>query len=408
MAETLFLKHPSDEAYRQYRDGMQKQLRSLTSQEAQQKLDYELRSAAPEVTDTQRDLSRKILGELRGSPYIPDEAKAILDSTGGTTGSVLIRQDLEPVLYQLFVTRFPAWERMKKKPANGLVHAFNQITSPASGASLFATVLTSELANVSFQRSNFVRQTAPVAVMATGRGSSFKELAAVRQGGVQYDVLGTELADGMINLATDAQALLFQGNATNAAGTSTNEAGPFNSAYVDGWRGVLGSQGSFSTNNAIQLDWGSQTLVESLQNVAAQAASNGGRPSAIFMSMNAKQGLDIELQTNKRYNDNTVEIVAGVRANQISFADGDLTIIPVPGTTIGSYNRTSDSVLVEDAYVVDESKNQIVWLYSEGWTVLEIPAGVDTQLSNRYIVFGMYGIEQAAPLFNGKVRRPIQ
>src|SRR6185312_2363819 len=211
-----------------------------------------------------------------------------LDSTSGTTGSTLIRQDLEATLHQLLVSEFPAWERLRKKPANGLVHAFNQITSPASGAAAFASVLATELTGVTYQRSNFVRQTASVAVLATGRGSSFKELAAVRQGGVTYDVLGTELADGMVNLATDAQSLLFRGNATNASGTEANEAGPYSTTYIDGWRGVLGSQGSFSANNAIQLDFGGLTLLESIQNVAAQARNNGGRPSAVFGSMNFK------------------------------------------------------------------------------------------------------------------------
>jgi hypothetical protein len=209
-------------------------------------------------------------------------------------------------------------------------------------------VLATELTGVTYQRSNFSRQTAPIAVLATGRGSSFKELAAVRQGGVQYDVLGTELADGMINLATDAQGLLFRGNATNAAGTEANESGPYSTTYIDGWRGVLGSAGSFSTNNAIQLDFGGLTLLESIQNVAAQARNNGGRPSAVFGSMNFKQALDSELQNNKRYNDDLVEVVAGVKASKIQFADGELVIIPSPGSMIGSYNRTSDSVLVED------------------------------------------------------------
>lgn len=402
----MFLKHPADTAYKAHRDGMRKELRTLTQNEAAQKLQYELAREHPEVTQSERDLSQKILGEIRTSPYVPQEAKAILDSTSGTTGSVLIRQDLEPILYQLFVTRFPAWERMTKKPSNGLVHAYNQITQAASGSTLFSTVLASELANVAFVRSNFVRQTANVAVFATGRGSSFKELAAVRQGGVAYDVLGTELADGMINLATDAQAMLMQGDASNNTGTAQNEGGSYNTAYFDGWRGVLGSFQTFAGNNAIQVDWAGGTMLESLQNVAAQAANNGGRPSAIFMSMNAKQALDVELQSNKRYTDDLVEIVAGVKCNKIQFADGELIVVPVPGTTIGSYNR-ADGTLVEDSYVIDESKNALVWLYSEGWTVLEIPAGVDTQLSNRYIVFGMYGAEIAAPLFNGKVRRPI-
>jgi hypothetical protein len=406
----LLIKHPADPAYAKMRDGLLREVKSLTHFEAKGKLHYEMNQPNIEPTDSELDLSRKMLGELRARAngnMVPDDVKAILDSTSGTTGNVLIRQDLEPVLHQLFVTEFPGWERLTKKPSNGLVHAFNQITTPASGSSLFGTVLATELTGVGFVRSNFVRQTAPVAVFATGRGASFKETAAVRQGGVQYDVLGTELADGMINLATDAQAMMFQGNATNSGGLASNEGGPYSTTYFDGWRGALGNYGSFSTNNAIQVDFGGLTLLEAMQNVAAQARNNGGRPTAVFGSMNFKQALDIELQNNKRYTDDLVEIVAGVKASKIQWADGQLVVIPVPGTMIGNYSRTSDNVSVEDIYVIDERKNQIVWLYSEGWTVLEIPAGVDTQLSNRYIVFGMYGLEQAAPLFNGKVRRPV-
>jgi hypothetical protein len=386
MAPALNVKHPSSMEYAKSRDELLKDLKPVTGHEARKMLQYQMQQSTPEVSQSDRDLSAKIVGELRTSPMVPDEVKAILDSTSGTTGSVLIRQDLEPILHRIFVDEFPAWERLTKAPANGLVHAFNQVTSPASGAALFASVLATELTSATAQRSNFVRQTANVAVFATLRGSSFKELAAVRQGGVAYDVLGVELSDAMVNLATDAQAMIMQGNATNASGTAANESGPYATSYFDGFRGVLGSQGSFSTNNAIQLDYGGLSLLEGLQNVAAQAANNGGKPSAIMCGMNFKQALDIELQSNKRYTDDLVEIAAGVKVNSIQFANGKLAVIPVPGTTIGSYNRTSDSVLVEDAYILDERKVKIVWLYSEGWTVLEIPAGVDTQLSNRYLV----------------------
>jgi len=51
---------------------------------------------------------------------VPQRVKSILDSTGGSTGSVLIRQDLEPVLYSLFVRRFPLWEAITKAQSNGL------------------------------------------------------------------------------------------------------------------------------------------------------------------------------------------------------------------------------------------------------------------------------------------------
>ena len=52
--------------------------------------------------------------------------RKLLDSSAGTA---LVRQDLEPILYQLFIRTFPAWERFRKEPANGPVHAYDRQTS---------------------------------------------------------------------------------------------------------------------------------------------------------------------------------------------------------------------------------------------------------------------------------------
>ncbi len=209
----------------------------------------------------------------------------------------------------------------------------------------------------------------------------------------------------MIKLATDAQYFLFQGNATNSGGVATTEQGLYNASAFDGFRSVLGSVAGFTTNNAIQADIQSLNILESLQLVSAKAANNGGMPSCVLMSMNAKQALDTEQQSNQRYNNDFTEIIPGVRVNQINWANGSLAIIPVPGNTIGTYIRTSDGQLVEDMYVLDERTVTVRWLYSETFTVLQIPSGVDGSLSNRFIPFIMFGLEQAAPLFNGKVRR---
>jgi len=99
------------------------------------------------------------------------------------------------------------------------------------------------------------------------------------------------------------------------------------------------------------------------------------------------------------------EIVPGVRANQILAADGALDILPCPGSTMGTYTSPTTGATVEDLYVLDTQYVTLRWLYKDGFTVLEIPSGVDNQLSSRYIVFGMYGLEISAPLFGGKVRR---
>ena len=211
----------------------------------------------------------------------------------------------------------------------------------------------------------------------------------------------------MVQLAQDCQYALLQGNATNATGTLLSESGYYLANGFDGFRGVLGSQGSFSGNNAIAIDVGSLNYTETLQASAAKSASNGGKPKLVMMTITAKQALDTENQVNQRYNNDYTEIIPGVKVNKVQWANGELMILPIPGNTMGSYTRASDGALVEDMYVLDPATNIVRWLYSEGFTVLQIPSGVDNILSERYIVFGMYGLEQAAPLFNAKSRKIV-
>ena len=80
-----------------------------------------------------------------------------VDSAGA---GPLIRQDLDPIVHALFVKRFPGWERFRKTPANGLVHAFNQQT--AYGDAQFI----SELGTVVDDQNTYNRATAPIAVLA--------------------------------------------------------------------------------------------------------------------------------------------------------------------------------------------------------------------------------------------------
>ena len=121
------------------------------------------------------------------------------------------------------------------------------------------------------------------------------------------------------------------------------------------------------------------------------------------MSMIAKQKLDIENQNNKRYND-VEDVIPGLRANKIAWANGDITILAVPGFSFGSYNRSSDNVLVEDIYFFDPDQAVIPWLFSENLTTIELPDAVDFTLSSRYILMQMSGFALREPLFSGKVR----
>lgn len=279
------------------------------------------------------------------------------------------------------------------------------MTAP-DGSSLGALAIT-ELGNVTYQQTTFSRQTASIAVIATGRGVSFKEQAAVAAGGAPYNPLATEINNAMTRLAQEAQYFLFQGNSSYSSGTSTSEAGNYLANGFDGMRMILGAVTStnYSSDAAIQLDQGTLNLTKSIQSVSARAADNGGSPDLVLLTMRAKEALDQENQDNRRYNDDRNEIVPGVRANQILAADGALDILPCPGNTMGQYVSPTTGATVEDLYVLDSRFTTIRWLYKDGFTVLEIPSGVDNQLSSRYIIFFMAGLEISAPLFMGKVRR---
>ena len=109
--------------------------------------------------------------------------------------------------------------------------------------------------------------------------------------------------------------------------------------------------------------------------------------------------------SNVRYQERLADLIPGTRVTAVTYADGEVLLIPYPGSTGGTYNRTSDNALVEDTYIVDDEHIAIPWLYSESFTILQLPSAVDNVLSSRWIIFGMYGLEIAAPSFNTKVRR---
>ena len=401
--------NPKDPQYQLKRRKQVDEFLKMTPQQIERNFLYMAsQPQSKEQREEQGVLTKRVIGDILNVPGLGDqlERKSILDSTGGGTsgGSVLIRQDLEAPVYALFVKSFPAFERIRHKPSNGLVHAFNQMTAP-DGNTLGNSIIT-ELGTVPYQQTSFARQTANVAVFATGRGVSFKEQAAVAQGGANYNPLAIELANGMVVLARDIQYTMFAQTSTFATGTTANEGGNYNTNGFDGLRVILGSvSGSnYSANSAIQTEVGTLNITETTKFVASKGANAGGNPDLVLLSMVAKDAMDTENMNNRRYNEGT-EINAGLKVNQLQAANGMLDILPVPGTTIGSYASPITGSTVEDIYVLDSNTIGLVWLYADNFTVLEIPSGVDSQLSSRYIVFCMYGLEVAAPLFCGKARR---
>lgn len=409
------LAHPGDVTYQLYRQKKVRELLKFTEIELRSMLRLQQQQPAPR-DDSDGAITREIMGTMLTSEQTPMAIKNILGAGSGSglnDGSPLIRQDLDPLVTALFIKTFLLYEQLSKVPSNGLVYAFNQMTTPdpnmSTTSNTISTVVT-ELGTVGFTASTYVRQTSPIAVFGIGRGVDFKELAAVRAGGMAWDPSKMELAGGMTKLAYDVQTMLFQGNGTYASGTAANEGGAYNTAYFDGLRLVLGSVAgsNYASNNAVQGEQGTLNLTQQIKSSVAKAAQAGGIPDIVIMSINAKEQLDQENEGNRRYNDNMVEIIPGVQVNQIPWANGILKVLPVPGFSQGAYVSPLSGQLVEDVLFIQTDEVEMPWLWNEGITVIELPAALDYTLSQRYIAFCMYGLAVKAPPFMGKVRRLAQ
>jgi hypothetical protein len=328
------------------------------------------------------------------------ELTKLLD-TGGA--SALIRQDLEPLLYALFVKTFPAWERFSKEPANGLVHAYNQIT--AYGDAQFMT----ELGTVTDDVTTYVRKTANVAVIATRRGISLKSQFAVTAGGMGYNPEQIELQSGLRAIAHKMQKTIFQGNAeaTASGGTASDELGLYDANSFTGLRQLLNLSkvknvdptATTPEDMRAQFDWAAREIMDL-----------GGSCNIIWTTPTNKVQFDLQQDANVRYMNNFVNVTPGVLTNAVNTVFGPLPIAVVPGDSIGTYvtSNTDGSFnggeTVADAYLLDESTITLPYLGSDGPTVLDIPIGISGQLTHLYIMFGMWGMAVKALPFSNKVR----
>ena len=338
--------------------------------------------------ETGKQASSDVLNQLAVAN--PNIAK-LLDSSGG---AALIRQDLEPILYSLFVKKFPFFERIRKEPANGLVHAFNQQT--AYGTAVFQT----ESGTVTDDAATYVRQTTNVAVLATRRGITLKSQFALNQGGGPFNGLSTELASGVTAIAAKLQTSLFQGNATTTTGAgAATELGAYDANGFDGLRKQLGT----AAGTAQIVNKSSADYLATINNNVASILNAGGNPTAILASPTDYAGLVNEVTNLVRYNaPSQGQQVMGLTLGTVVTAAGELPILSVPGDSIGSYSISSSSY--RDMYVVDEDSWSMPYLGSDSITTLEIPVGVNGALSRLYIMYVMFGLANKAPQFNGKIR----
>jgi len=338
----------------------------------------------------------------------PDVMKA-LDTAGATA---LIRQDLEPVLYEVFVRQFPAYDRMAKEPANGLLHAWNQITSYGDAKFM------AELGTVSDDTSVYARKSTNVAILATRRGISLKSQFAVMAGGMNYNPEAIELQGGLRSMAYRMQKTIFEGQAADSGGTADNELGLYDANAFTGLRSILDQSYSHAFDPSTFVAETTSTYATGSFRNAIDAAllpviqAGGSKPTIIWGHPADKIKFDEQQDQNVRLvGPNYVNIGVGATAQSINTIAGQIPFAVVPGTAISSYqftgtttNGVASGAEVRDLYMLDESTITLPYLGSPGPTVLEIPIGISGQLTHLYIVFLMNGLAVKVLPWNNKVR----
>lgn len=323
----------------------------------------------------------------------------VLDTTGG---AALQRQDLEPILWSLFIKTFPAYQRFPKVPANGLVHAWNQITD--YGDAEFMT----ELGTVTDDNATYVRQTTNIAQLATRRGVTFREQLAVPAGGMSWNPQQLEIEQGLIAMAHKIQKTIFQGQASNSGGTASNELGLYDPNGFTGLRSIL------NTANAVNFQ---PYLTSNPDNFATAVGAGlipiinagGPMPDVIYARPEELQALSNQQLSLQRSVDRT-EFVPGVTVPAIATAAGLMPLVAVPGDSIGTYvTQSADGPFsggetVADIYFISSSSVVIPYLGSPGPSVIEIPPGVSGQLTRLFIIYLFNGLAVYSIPFNNKAR----
>ena len=316
----------------------------------------------------------------------------LLDSAGA---GALIRQDLEPMIHALFVKVFPAYAALGQKPSNGLVHAYQQVTSPGDAEFIGETQV------VPPSTSTFVQATTPIAIVGSERAISLKSQAAVDAGGMNFNLGQEELENAATAIIRKIQETTLKGNYQAPAGTDATLDGPFDALGFDGFRRTL------EVNKFRQQD--GQPILDAIRRGVREAGDNGGFPTLAFLDYRVKQNLEDQQIAAWRINAPTVEVTPGLRVNAVNTPVGELGLVGVPGRFFGptaGYNdaHPSTPAQVVDVYCLDTSRVSYVYLGSPGITVIELPTAVSGALTRQFICFAMTGLEVAAPAFCAKVQ----
>lgn len=333
----------------------------------------------------------------------PDTAKLFLGEGGRdnqlskfidtVSGNVLIRQDLEPLIYAAFVRRFPAFARVPKIPANGLTHTFQRVDARP------AVTYIAETATVPDSQAQYTRGQSNISVLAVRVGTSLKQSLSVAAGGMPWNTEQQEIMFGIESFAAQTQQTFLQGNATIPAGAADDD-GPYDALAFDGLRRTVPT--------ANERDIGTDTVLEGFNQADLLVVNLGGTVSAILISATDNVQFTNELQPFRRFTDSErVDVVPGLpRVAAVNLAgSGQVPVIPVPGADWAAYvnNDVGAGATGRDAFLLDESALAMPYLGSETPTVIELPLGVTGALTKLYILVCFYGLAVRVPNFTSKL-----
>ena len=308
------------------------------------------------------------------------------------SGNVLIRQDLEPLIYAAFVRRFPAFARVDKIPANGLVHTFQRVDQRPTASYI------AETATVPDSQSVYTRATSNIAVLALRVGTSLKQSLSVAAGGMPWNTEQQEISFGIESIAAQLQQTYLQGNATVVGGTLNTVDGLYDANSFDGLRRTVPAA------NIRAL--GADTILEGLNQADALSVNLGGLTSIVVMRVTDAVQFENELQPFRRFVESErVEVVPGLpNVTGINLSgSGVVPVIKVPGADATVYTVGGDNA-ISDAFLLDESVVAMPYLGSDTPTVIELPLGVTGALTKLYILVGMFGVAVRVPNFISKLR----
>jgi hypothetical protein len=351
----------------------------------------------------QEGLSKGMFGASREENNLL--GKALDTGTATTSGGPLIRVDIDPLLREAYLRKFPLYDMIRKFPANGLVHSYNQRTD-AGTASLLAEM--GDLSTTDSQSTYVRNSTSHIAVLATRRQISLKLQYAVAQSGMAFDLTGSgnlEVTGALGEIARLDQTLICQGNYSTSGKTVDDEEGAYNVLGFDGFRNLL-KDSTTSINKAT-----GDTYLRTINRAVADIVNAGGDVDnlQILCSLYAKMDIEDELINFLRIQN--VVPPGGIPGNMASngiltVADQLSKLMPIPAAQqtqgLGYYTYSGNAT--EDLVVTDPSGIGLAFLGSPTPVVLELPVGFNNALSNVYIPFVMHGLTVFVVKFNRKIR----